>query len=88
MTIRVSGYTAIGGVRLADLPAAPYPEVPDRLQAPTVPGSARTIIQIGAAPPFLDARLCAGLTLENLHFITLHPDERPKMLTEGPTVML
>lgn len=39
VTIRDFWYTAIGGVRLADLPAAPYPEVPDRLQAPTAPGS-------------------------------------------------
>lgn len=87
VTIRDFSYTAIGGVRLADLPAAPYPEVPDRLQAPTAPGS-ENYYPDWSRTTHLDARNVRGLTLENLHFNTLHSDERPKMLTEGPTVML
>lgn len=87
VTIRDFWYTAIGGVRLADLPAAPYPEVPDRLQAPTAPGS-ENYYPDWSRTTHLDARNVRGLTLENLHFNTLYPDERPKMLTEGPTVML
>ena len=70
-----------------DLPAAPYPEVPDRLQAPTAPRS-ENYYPNWSRTTHLDAHYVRGLTLENLHFITLHSDERPKMLTEGPTVML
>lgn len=73
VTIRDFSYTAIGGVRLADLPAAPGSEN-------YYPNWSRT--------PLLGARHMWGLTPENLHFITLHSDEGPKMLTEGPTVML
>lgn len=65
-----------------DAAAAPYPEVPDRLQAPTAPGS-ENYYPNWSRTTHLDARYVRGLTLENLHFITLHPDERPKMLTEG-----
>lgn len=87
VTIRDFWYTAIGGVRLADLPAAPHPEVPDRLQDPAAPGS-ENYYPDWSRTTHLDARNVQGLTLENLHFITLYPDERPKMLTESPTVML
>lgn len=65
-----------------DAAAAPYPEVPDRLQAPTAPGS-ENYYPDWSRTTHLDARNVRGLTLENLHFNTLHPDERPKMLTEG-----
>lgn len=82
VTIRDFWYTAIGGVRLTDLPAAPYPEVPDRLQAPTAPGS-ENYYPDWSRTTHLDARNVRGLTLENLHFNTLYPDERPKMRTEG-----
>ena len=70
-----------------DAAAAPYPEVPDRLQAPTA-SSSENYYPNWSRTTHLDARYVRGLTLENLHFITLHSDERPKMLTEGPTVML
>ena len=65
-----------------DAAAAPYPEVPDRLQAPTAPGS-ENYYPDWSRTTHLDARNVRGLTLENLHFNTLHSDERPKMRTEG-----
>ena len=67
VTIRDFSYTAIGGVRLADLPAAPGSEnyYPD-----------------GSRTTHLDVRNVQGLVLEKLCFTTLHPDERPQILTE------
>ena len=60
VTIRDFWYTAIGGVRLADLPAAPYPEVPDRLQAPTTPGS-ENYYPNWSRTTHLDAAMCGSL---------------------------
>ena len=81
VTIRDFSYTAIGGVRLADLPAAPYPEVPDLLQDPAAPGS-ENYYPDGSRTTHLDVRNVQGLVLEKLCFTTLHPDERPQILTE------
>lgn len=81
VTIRDFWYTAIGGVKKTDLPARPYPEVPDRLLDPTVPGS-ENYWPDWSRTTHLDARHVHGLTLDGLHFATLHPDERPQMLVE------
>lgn len=76
-------YTAAGGVRLADLPAE-YPAVPDRLRDPEGPGS-ENYWPDWSRTTHLDARCVQGLCLRDLRFDLLHPDERPKLLTEGCT---
>lgn len=81
VTIRDFHYAAIGGVRLADLPDTPYPEVPDRLQDPTAPGS-ENYYPDWSRTTHLDARNVQEIVLENLHFTTLHPDERPQILNQ------
>ena len=81
VTIRDFRYTAIGGVKLTNLPATPYPEVPDRLQAPTAPAS-ENYYPDWSRTTHLDARNVHGLVLENLYFTTLHPDERPQILSK------
>lgn len=81
VAIRDFWYTAIGSVHLTDLPDALYPEVPDRLLDPAATGS-ENYYPDWSRTTHLDARNVQNLTLENLHFTTLHPDERPKMLTE------
>ena len=82
VTIRDFWYTAIGGVHLADLPDTPYPAVPDLLLDPSRPGS-ENYWPDWSRTTHLDARNVQSLTLENLHFTALHPDERPKMLIEN-----
>ena len=73
-------------MRLADLPSTPYPEVPDRLLEPTAPAS-ENYYPDWSRTTHLDVRNVQGLVRENLHFETLHPDERPKMLAESSTGM-
>lgn len=81
VTIRDFWYTVIGGVRLADLPTTPYPEVPDRLLTPAVPAS-ENYYPDWSRTTHLDIRNVQGLVLKNLRFTTLHPDERPQILNE------
>ena len=80
VTITDFRYRAVGGVRLADLPDA-YPEVPDRLLDPDVPGS-ENYWPDWSRTTHLDLRHVRGLHTERLDFTLLHPDERPAMLAE------
>lgn len=59
VTIRDFWYTAIGGVRLADLPAAPYPEVPDRPASPHRPRQRELLSGLEPHHPLGRAQ-CAG----------------------------
>lgn len=81
VTIRDFWYTAVGGVKLTDLPSAPYPEVPDRLVAPDVPGS-ENYWPDWSRTTHLDIRNVTSLELSGLHFDTLYPDERPQSLVQ------
>lgn len=81
VTIRDFWYTAVGGVKLADLPSTPYPEVPDRLVTPDAPGS-ENYWPDWSRTTHLDVRNVNGLELSGLHFDTLYPDERPQSLIQ------
>lgn len=74
-------YTAAGGVRLAEIPAG-YPPVVDRLVDENSPSS-ENYWPDWSRTAFCDLRNIDGLTLRDLRFSTLRPDERPPMLTEG-----
>lgn len=64
------------------LPLRPTRRSPTACKPPPPPGS-ENYYSDWSRTTHLDARNVRGLTLENLHFNTLHPDERPKMRTEG-----
>ena len=81
VTIREFWYTAVGGVKLTDLPSTPYPGVPDRLVAPDVPGS-ENYWPDWSRTTHLDIRNVTGLELSGLYFDTLYPDERPQSLVQ------
>lgn len=76
-------YTVYGGVPKEELPYA-YPAVLDRLQDPIGPSS-ENYWPDWSRTTHLDARNVQGLQLKGLRLNTLHPDARPKILTEGCT---
>lgn len=84
-------YTAIGGVRLTDIPAA-YPEVPDyRAEGRSddrTAGSGKTEVSENYYPDWsrtthMDIRNVKNLILAQVMLSTVHEDERPGCLVEG-----
>lgn len=83
LTLRNIRYTAVGGVKLAEIPAE-YPPVADKKKYPEAKCSENYYPDWSRAV-FLDIRNVRGLTLEGMQFRALRGDERRGVYVENCT---
>ncbi|MDR1786848.1 MAG: hypothetical protein LBR16_00120 [Treponema sp.] len=81
LTLRDLSYTALGGVKAAEIPQA-YPQVLDA-RLPHEGRLAENYWPDWSRAACMDIRNVRGLRMEHLQFRTLLPDERPLSIIEG-----